>query len=741
MSSNPSNMNPDFFISYLAKHGITEVKQRGNEVSFACPFGCDDDHRNNEEWHCGYDCGKCVWKCFKCGEKGNFITLLKHFGDYEEWNAEQKAGRKISKRGRKTSSLKDEARKAHDNMPEFARKYFYNRGITDESIDRFMLGYWDRDGRHGYSIPVFDKTGDVSYIKLRRTLEDEEGDRIAEAMGSNKKTPKYLIYPNNSKTILVGEDQLAKSTSSKVLICEGELDRVMAIQEGVDMPVVTSGGGAQTFKDEWFDAFEGRREIYLCFDRDKPGRDGSDSLAHRFANHCPMASVFMVNLPFADDTKADLSDYFNQKMGTADELFSKYSEYYCGAKPIDVSAFKEMTVDDIAKVLDLTIKDDYVNKVIVFLGMILAYTEDSQINIMLNGSSGSGKSFIVMETSKLFPKQDVITYYRISPTAPFYLEDLAKVDEDGVSYTDWERRIIIFAENANTQLLETVRSFLSHDADDKKIKFALTNKVKNSNIAKVGYIFGYSSIFFCTASMRVDDQEQTRCIMLSPENSQEKLMMAVDASISKNCHRSTYDAAVGENEDRRLLMDRIQYIKGLHVDYVDIEDEEYLKKRFMENYPALTSEAPRKTTQFSALVKAIALVNAPFRMIDGRVVATRKDIDEAAKLWSKISESASIGISPQALWYLRQIIQAYISVNTAAGRPKEKWRGITKAEFRKEFRKMNGVNLNGDYFRKNVMEALLDASLISYEKKLNIDERHKLITPIFFPDEEVEENS
>ena len=474
-------------------------------------------------------------------------------------------------------------------------------------------------------------------------------------------------------------------------------------------------------------------------DRDETGEKGVEKLAQRLAEHLPEVSIYKITLPFEEESHSDLTDYFTQRRGTADELFSKYSKYICGAKPIDVSAFKEIGVDDIARILDLTIKEDFVCKVVVFLVMLSTYTEDSQINAMLNGSSGAGKSFIVNEVSKLFPLPDIKKYDRMSPTAPFYLEDLMKVDEQGRKYVDLERRILVLTENPNTALLEVLRPFLSHDADDKMISHALTNKEKNGkNTAKEQYIRGYSSIIFCTASMRVDDQEQTRCIMLSPENTQEKIMKAVDATIAKNSSRTVYDAKVENNEERRLLKERILYIKGLKVDYIDIADGEYLKRRFLEGREVLKSEDPRKTNQFASLVKAIALLNAPFRMVNGRVTATRKDIDEAMKLWASLSESSKRGVSPQALWYYRQILQAYKAVNEASGRPRERWRGITNEEFRKEFRRMNGVNLSGDYFRKNVIEALVDASLINYEMRHSVDSRQKLITPLVFLDDDLE---
>ena len=62
MAANPSNMQAEDFISYLAKHGISDYKQRGKEVSFPCPFhGCDDDHRSNEEFHCGFNLDTCTY--------------------------------------------------------------------------------------------------------------------------------------------------------------------------------------------------------------------------------------------------------------------------------------------------------------------------------------------------------------------------------------------------------------------------------------------------------------------------------------------------------------------------------------------------------------------------------------------------------------------------------------------------------------------------------------------------------
>ena len=357
---NPTNMSKDEFISYLAKHGIGETKQSGSEVSFPCPFGvCDDDHCGNEEFHCGFNCNNCTYHCFKCGANGNFITLLKHFGDYEEYSAKQKTVQ-VSTGNSGKSLLGTMVRKIHKNTheSESVRNYFNGRGINNDSIDKFVLGVGQFDKYRGFMIPIFDRDGNIAYVKIRRTPADESAETIAKTMGQKAPIPKYVVYPAGAKVLLVGEDQLAKSTSSDALICEGELDRIIAIQEDVKIPVVCGGGGAQTFKNEWIDSLKNMRNIYLCMDVDEVGRNSAEKLARRLSERIPTASIYLISLPFEDNSHADLTDYFVEKRGTANELFSKYAKFYCGTKPIDASQFKELTIDDIANVLNSTIKHE-----------------------------------------------------------------------------------------------------------------------------------------------------------------------------------------------------------------------------------------------------------------------------------------------------------------------------------------------------------------------------------------------
>ena len=85
--------------------------------------------------------------------------------------------------------------------------------------------------------------------------------------------------------------------------------------------------------------------------------------------------------------------------------------------------FPEMSVDELADVLSLTIKKDYVSKIICALGMILAFTEDSQINISFNAPSSTGKSHTPLEIAQLFPDDSLERIGSASPTSFFHRQD------------------------------------------------------------------------------------------------------------------------------------------------------------------------------------------------------------------------------------------------------------------------------------------------------------------------------
>jgi len=94
---------------------------------------------------------------------------------------------------------------------------------------------------------------------------------------------------------------------------------------------------------------------------------------------------------------------------------------YIESEKSDAPKFKSLTPEEIIDILGLTIKHDEENKLSTLLCLILTYTDGSQFNISFNAPSSTGKSYIALEISALFPKEDLIKLGKCSPNA-FYHE-------------------------------------------------------------------------------------------------------------------------------------------------------------------------------------------------------------------------------------------------------------------------------------------------------------------------------
>jgi len=547
----------------------------GKELGFACPNGCDDDRRPSEEFHCYINSETGLVHCFKCDFKGNFYNFKK--GLLGENMGGEKT--KLQKKGRpatKLSTIIGNAEKALDNEH---KQYLLNRGITEESITKYHLGlYEDFKGDEWYTIPVY-RDGELIDVKLRAATEGQ--------------LPKYKHLNAGARVDIYGRDELMKSSSDSVLICGGEFDKIIADQMNFKMPVITSTGGEPTFKEEWVvELLTRRRNIYICFDNDDTGVEAMTNLADKIIKLCPEASVFGIIPPDELGEHGDITDAY-LKNYTAEQLLSQ-AELIGGSEPIDVDKFTEMGIDDIAKVLNLTIKNDYSTKVTTFLAMLTTYTENDQLNISFNGRSSSGKTYITLQVVELFPGMDVKTYGKTSPTSFYYSDDkdVVRTDENNARVIDLSRRILIFMDQLDSQLQTNLRPLLSHDS--KRVQFRLTNKnSKGQNAAESGYILGFPATVFCSANVVLDEQEQTRCLLLSPDISFEKIDASLDLIEKKNANHTRFNDELLSNPDRRLLKDRILYIRSLHIEHIDIPESLHLKEAFL--------------TSVALVIKAIAI--------------------------------------------------------------------------------------------------------------------------------------
>jgi CHC2 zinc finger/Toprim-like len=183
----------------------------------------------------------------------------------------------------------------HRHLPERIRAYLSARGIPDALIHRHLVGW---NGQR-ITIPIPNRDCEIAFFKLARDPEDSF-------------SPKMLATPGSSVELYGWETVFERP--DKIVICEGEFDRLVLEAKG--FAAVTSTGGAGSFRKEWAEALVSIPEVYVCFDRDEAGRAG----VLRLARFIPQAKI--VELPQDVGEAGDVTDFF-VRLGRMPEDFSK----------------------------------------------------------------------------------------------------------------------------------------------------------------------------------------------------------------------------------------------------------------------------------------------------------------------------------------------------------------------------------------------------------------------------------
>lgn len=202
-------------------------------------------------------------------------------------------------------SVVDSWHQALVNNPTQLHYLLAKRGITLETVSKYRLG-WTGDR---YAIPIRDDRGVlVNVRKYKPEATGKDMKMISYSKGSmagDKKTHKY------------GEARLTPLPipAGKILVCEGEMDCLLALQEGFDAVTPTSGCGH--WNDEWSPLFSGR-DVVIAFDKDEAGRKGAESVAKKLVNFA--SSVAILKWPDALFDKGDLTNFIVDLGGDAKSL-------------------------------------------------------------------------------------------------------------------------------------------------------------------------------------------------------------------------------------------------------------------------------------------------------------------------------------------------------------------------------------------------------------------------------------
>ena len=394
---------------------------------------------------------------------------------------------------------------------------------------------------------------------------------------------------------------------------------------------------------------------------------------------------------------------------------------------------KPLTFDDVARILGSTVKHDRAAKVVLFVSMLLTYTEEEQVNVLMAAESSSGKSYLPLEISLYFPENDVKIMGGASPTSFFHEVsggEFATWDPDKKqSRVDLANKILVFLDQPHDQLLQKLRPFLSHDK--KEIKYKISDRSQKAGLrTKTIILVGYSTVVFCTAKFDLDQQERTRVFQLSPETDSTKVDAALDLLLEKKSDRDSFREKLLADSYRTLLTKRVVDIKnaGLRDVLIPSPLREKIKKAWKELHPHSIPRHTRDLDRFLSLVKAAALLNWRSRKQanNNRVEANPGDVDEALGVYREIAEANELGLAPQIYEIYKRVIEPIGTIKVSE--TETGVTGVTRQMIQREYFRLYHRSLPERRLRTEILPPL-EASGLTREEQDPADKRRTLVYP------------
>lgn len=256
-----------------------QLKKKGNSYFGLCPF------HNEKSPSFSVSPGKQMYYCFGCGEGGNVYTFLMRYENDTFQEAvsilADRAGIKLpeaeyTEEEKKNNNLKNTLFQINKEAATFfyhqlrseqgreGMEYFKNRGLSDDIIKRFGLGYALKYSNSlytylrskGYEDDILKETGLIKYSE--KGVYDAFWNRVMYPIMDNSNRvigfggrvlgdakPKYINSPEtkifDKSRNLYGLNIARSTRKNAFIICEGYMDVIALHQAGFDNAVAALG--------------------------------------------------------------------------------------------------------------------------------------------------------------------------------------------------------------------------------------------------------------------------------------------------------------------------------------------------------------------------------------------------------------------------------------------------------------------------------------------------------------------
>lgn len=407
------------------------LKHKGNSYSACCPF----HHEKTPSFHVSRE--KQMYHCFGCGVGGNVFTFLMEHENMTFPEAVEELAGKAGVALPERSMSKDEQKRADERtkikeMNKIAAGYFHyllktdhgtaalayltNRGLTDETITKFGLGYSDKFSDDLYKYLKSKGYKDEEMLKAGLIKVDEKygpSDRFwnrvmypiidpnnrvigfgGRVMGEG--TPKYINSQDtpvfDKSRNLYGLNLAKKSKRKGIIFCEGYMDVISMHQAGFDNAVASLGTALTVGQVNLIKRYTDR--VYLAYDSDEAGTKAA-LRALQIMREFDMPARVISLKPYKDPDELiqnDGKEAFEKRIEEAvsgimfeiDILEHNYNQN----DPQERTEFQKEAAKCLSKIMDPLERDNYIKSVSE------KYNIDSKTlkeTVTAYGATGAGK--------------------------------------------------------------------------------------------------------------------------------------------------------------------------------------------------------------------------------------------------------------------------------------------------------------------------------------------------------------
>lgn len=372
-------------------------------------------------------------------------------------------------------TLEEKVAEFKSQLPSAIREYLNNRGISNDAIHYFELGYCSYGGFNWISIPIKDESGVVELIRLRRDPNDS-------ANPDKYKVYKVKEIENKKKSSLFNAASLVNEKEVAV-ITEGEFDAMVLAANGITAVSYTTGAGS--LPDNYINKFKHLKAVVVCPDNDIPGKDGAGSIGKKLYNKLLNLEVRAFYLPENIGKGGDITDYIIKLGNDPADIIRKSERFFpfnsITSRSLCAKTFNDdyWVIDNFLAVDGITILASQPKCYKTFLSLYLAKCLANGMPLFGKFKTKKSKVLIINEENS-----ERSLWKRMNPLSMDGIEDVVLTNLQGIKLdgdkSDQMKDLkkFIVTEKFNVIILDPLISLHSSDENSSKDMRALFNHLR-----------------------------------------------------------------------------------------------------------------------------------------------------------------------------------------------------------------------------------------------------------------------